>query len=1372
MRRTYINTQQNLDYYVSTIRASGDAATENVPTDEITEITPYNFSGEILYVSNKGTNNTTYNGTYIYFGDAADYSAHPENYPEIDGVFYVTEVKPVIIVRKKIGASGYECLTVDDDISRTPRKSYHRDYTIYTVKGTPNSQVLFNFLDIHGVTNGNNLYRLVDTSSIAFIDADQNRNFLIHPNTNSLHMSMYKDMGLEEFDFAHHVLDITYGGVTLPYVYKSSVYVPEDEYFEPYYTIEIKKLSVETQLNHSQEWFEDPNGWIGGDDHSDWDGYDNDTVAYHRDYLATLHKSSHKVNVVWKDSDGTVLETDANVVGGTVPHYDGTAPAKASDSLYDYEWAGWSDGTNTYAPGDPLPKISSPDDITYTAVYNVTPKFATVSGYEGEYDKESHSITVELNEGIEATVEYSVKDTNGTTWSDWSTEAPAETNVCDKQVRVRVTYNEITSEVANPVVLMITKATAAVTVTGNNSTAVYDGADHSVTGYTFTSTNPKYTQDDFTYSGSQTATRKDVGTTQMGLNNGTFTNTNPNFESVTFSVTDGYQIITVNEDEIVVTITGHSNTSDYDGSEHTVSGYEVTINNDLYTEDDFSFSGTAEAKRTDAGTSEMGLDASQFVNTNTNFSDVTFVIIDGYQQIDPIDVTVTIVGANNTADYDGQAHSVTGYTASADSTLYDVDADIEFTGEATASQTDVGTANMHLTSAMFSNKNPNFRTVTFEITDGYQKVEPIDVTVTIIGKTESFDYDGQAHTVTGYTATTDNDLFDVDSDITFDGDATATRTDAGTTGMNLTSAMFSCNNPNFGTVTFNVTDGSVTIDPINVTVTIVGANDTVDYDGSEHTVSGYTATADSDLYDVDSDFTFSGTAEVGRTDAGTTDMGLASNQFTNTNPNFATVTFNVTDGFITISPINVTVTITGNNETVDFDGAEHTVSGYTATANSDLYDVDNDFTFSGNAEAKRTDAGTTEMGLAVDQFENINPNFATVTFAITDGYITINPIDVTVTIVGANSAVDYDGQEHSVSGYTATADSDLYDVDNDFTFSGSAEAKRTNAGTTNMGLAADQFTNTNPNFAAVTFAITDGFIQIDPIAVVVTITGKTDTAVYNGEDHTVNGYDVEISNPLYTEDDFAFNGSASATQRNVGKAEMGLNEDQFENTNPNFESVTFEVTDGYQEITPLTVNVTITGNTDTVSYDGTEHTVTGYVVTSDSTLFTEADVLINWEGPVEVKGTDAGTYEMGLTEDLFRTENANFAATFTVEDGSLVITPIDVTVTITGNNDSVDYDGTEHMVAGNTATADSDLYDTAADFTFSGNAEAKRTDAGTTEMGLASNQFTNTNTNFGTVTFVIEQDGSITINPINVTVTITGNNDTVDYDGEEHTVSG
>ena len=1127
------------------------------------------------------------------------------------------------------------------------------------------------------------------------------------------------------------------------------------------------KISVQEKLNHDDTWFANPDGWIGGEDHSDWDGIPNETTAYHRDYQATLHKSTHKTTVEWKNYNDTLLERDTNVVGGTIPHYDSATPERASDDLYDYVFDGWTDGTDTYGVNDELPKVSTDDTITYTAVYRLIPKYATVNGYTGTYDKASHSVSVVFDDGISATAEYSVKNANSESWSDWSTEAPAETNVCDKQVRVRVTYNDITTEVPDAAALKITKATASVTVIGQSDVKPYDKAEHSVSGYEFTSDNTIYTQDDFSYTGSQTAARTDAGTTYMGLNEGTFANTNPNFENVTFSVTDGYQTITEFEDQIVVTIIGKNNTCSYDGDTHEVSGYDVTISGELYSEDDFSFTGTAAASLKNAGTENMGLTESMFRNNNLNFTHVSFVVIDGYQTIDPIDVTVTITGNNNTADYDGGEHRVDGYEVEFSSALY-TENDFSFSGNASAVRTDAGTTYMGLAAEQFTNTNNNFSEVTFEVTDGYQKIDPIDVTVKITGHNNTADYDGSEHSVSGYDVEIENELYK-ETDFTFNGSAEAARTDAGTTYMGLAAEQFTNTNNNFAKVTFEVTDGYQTIDPIDVTVKITGHNNTTDYDGTEHSVAGYDVEINSLLYTTD-DFMFNGTAEAKRTEAGTSRMWLDADQFININENFANVTFDVTDGYQTINKIDVTVLIKGHTDSVVYDGAEHTISGYDVEFTNPLY-TENDFTFSGSASAKQQNVGKKEMGLNADQFHNTNDNFNAVTFDITDGYQQITQLAVTVTIIGNSLECDYDGNEHFIKDYTFEATSELISSTDISVNMDPIEVRETDAGTYYLGLSDDMVRSENPNFD-VTFEVTDGCLKINPIDVTVTIEGAVITVDYDGAEHMVSGYSAEATNELYDPDeDLTYSGTAAVSRTNAGKTDLILNEDWFENSNPNFKTVTLDITDGYIEIKPIDVTVQIVGKNLTTDYDGSNHSVEGFEATCENNLY-NPDRDLTFNGDARADLTDAGTSYMGLDNSQFTNTNENFkTVTLEITDGYVTVNPIEVTVTITGHkDDDAVYNGGEYSVSGYDAEFSNPLY-TIDDFSFNGAAEASRTDAGTSYMGLTVEKFENISGNFTNVQFIVI-DGYQTVNPAEITVIITGNNDEVNYNGNSRSVSG
>ena len=455
--------------------------------------------------------------------------------------------------------------------------------------------------------------------------------------------------------------------------------------------------------------------------------------------------------------------------------------------------------------------------------------------------------------------------------------------------------------------------------------------------------------------------------------------------------------LTIERRPVAVAVTGHSDTAVYDGAEHSVSGYDVEISDALHTESDFSFSaytasdfhfsGVTEAKRTDAGTTNMGLAP---INDNENF-DVTFDVTDGYMEITPAKVTVIITGHFDTKPYNRQPQSVSGYDVTIDNDLY-TEADFTFSGEAAVSSIDAGTTYMGLTPGQFANNNDNFD-VTFDVTDGYMEITPITdpVKVTIIGNVVTADYDGEERSVSGYQAEADSDLYDVEQDFTFSGPQEIRETDAGEYDLKLDENQFENINANFPNVTFDVTDGHLTIEPIETTVRITGHHNTSPYDGAAHSVSGYDAQIEEGSPYKEEWISFAGTAEATLTNAGTVNMGLSAEHFSNRSDNFSSVTFEVTDGYQTITPISATVTVVGHTGEFAYDGAERSVEGYEVTFSTPLYNEDC-FEFNDTAEAKRTGAGVTEMRLLPDSFQNVSPNFDDVTFEVTDGWVKINPV--------------------------------------------------------------------------------------------------------------------------------------------------------------------------------------------------------------------------------------------------------------------------------------------------------------------------------------------------------------------------------------------
>ena len=188
--------------------------------------------------------------------------------------------------------------------------------------------------------------------------------------------------------------------------------------------------------------------------------------------------------------------------------------------------------------------------------------------------------------------------------------------------------------------------------------------------------------------------------------------------------------------------------------------------------------------------------------------------------------------------------------------------------------------------------------------------------------------------------------------------------------------------------------------------------------------------------------------------------------------------------------------------------------------------------------------------------------------------------------------------------------------------------------------------------------------------------------------------------------------------------------------------------------------IKITGNTATETYDGTEKSVTGYTTdVKDSSITVKLK-----EGKAAIaKGTNVDTYYMGLTADDFTATSINYMEiAIEVTDGYLTIKerpyhpnpPITdkITVEITGNSDSVVYDGTEHSVKDYTVKISDSRY-TEKDFTFSGKALASGVNAGAYEMGLKADQFKNTNARFTNVEFIIKADGVLTITQRPLTIT-------------------
>ena len=539
--------------------------------------------------------------------------------------------------------------------------------------------------------------------------------------------------------------------------------------------------------------------------------------------------------------------------------------------------------------------------------------------------------------------------------------------------------------------------------------------------------------------------------------------------------------------------------------------------------------------------------------------------------------------------------------------------------------------------------------------------------VELVANSDTVTYDGEEHSVSGFTGAPEGADFSAIK-------VGATGTEAGTYPANFADSTVGTVDATGKYIVTKTTNGNLTIDPIGtVTVTITGKHDSKVYNGSEQSVTGYTTDVGDKAITVE--LKEGKTAIAKGTNVGNYKMGLTAEDFEVSSNNYSEIKVVVVDGYLDITPVTdeVVVTITGNHAEKIYNGTEQSVEGYTVDVpDSSITVVHKE---GKTAIAKGTDVGRYEMNLKAEDFDAISTNYSNIKVVVVDGYLDITPVDETVIvkITGNHDSKVYNGTEQSVTGYTTDVGEKAITVA--LKEGKTAIAKGTDVGKYMMGLEAADFDVISTNYSKIEVVVEDGYLDITPITdeVVVTITGHKNEFTYDGKEHTVKGYDTSISNQLYNATDFTFTGKAEVSRTEVGTSDMGLKNDQFQNVSTNFTNVKFVVNDGsitikerpYRPNPSITdkITVEITGNSDSVVYDGTEHSVKDYTVKISDSRYTEKD--FTFSGKALASGVNAGTYEMGLKADQFKNTNARFTnVEFIIKaDGVLTITQRPLTIT-------------------------------------------------------------------------------------------------------------
>lgn len=622
--------------------------------------------------------------------------------------------------------------------------------------------------------------------------------------------------------------------------------------------------------------------------------------------------------------------------------------------------------------------------------------------------------------------------------------------------------------------------------------------------------------------------------------------------------------------------------------------------------------------------------------------------------------------------------------------------------------------------------------------------------ITLIAKSKTAVYDGRNQSASGVY----NSTFLIrGSEYTVSGFTTEdpSKKNAGTYSNNINGTpVVKDSDGNDVTYQFKVTtvNGKLTITKREVTLT--SATDSKTYDGTALTNHEVTVGGDGFADGEGAAYTVTGSQ---------TETGSSPNSFTYVlNNSTRADNYEITkkDGTLTVNPVTdeVTVKITGNTGTALYDGQAHVVSGYTYSISGSSHYTEEDFSLKDGviASVTRTAAGTYQMGLTADSFQNHNSNFTNVTFAVTDGTLTIGKRSVIMT--SGSGTKTYDGAPLTNHSVTVTGDGFVSGEGADYTYSGSQTAKGSSKNTFTYTLK-EGTSEDNYNIKTA-----EGDLVVTAAkSVVVQITGNSSTVKYSGKEQTVTGYTAVSSNENYTSKDFSYRGRQTAAGTEAGSYQMGLSADSFTNTNDNFEDVTFKIVqDG--TLTIQKRDVTLTSATGSKTYDGTPLT--------NDTVTVSGDDFAEGEGAdYHVTGTitDAGTVPNSFDYTL---KTGTKAANYNIScvEGKLTVNPVEtaVTVNIEGATGAETYSGTEQSVTGYDVTSVSNpLYKEEYAVLKSGKtATAAGTDAGSYPMGLNADSFENSSRNFKNVTFEVK-DGSLTISPRQVTLTSASDSKT--YDG-------
>lgn len=351
-------------------------------------------------------------------------------------------------------------------------------------------------------------------------------------------------------------------------------------------------------------------------------------------------------------SDSKTYDGTALVNGG----YDLTGTLKAGDTLDVTVSGSVTNVADNKADNNVITSVKVlRNGIDVTAQYTITkvPGTLTINQrpvtFTGESATKPYTGSEQKINGITEDGLLEGHTYTGLTYSAKGKDADEYNGAFSGTVKIMNGNADVTGNYAvtkTPGKLTITAVTGEVTVTikENSATYTYDGTEKTVTGYTVKSiSNPLYTVNDFTFSGTASASGTKADFYPMQVNASDFTNKNANFSNVKFVIEDGG--LTIEPIETPIVITADSNEKEYDGTALTDSGYTYTegvlVSGDVLT-------AVVAGSQTDAGssankvTSYKVMRGEEEVTANYTFGDS----VDGTLKVTPRAITITVSDAS------------------------------------------------------------------------------------------------------------------------------------------------------------------------------------------------------------------------------------------------------------------------------------------------------------------------------------------------------------------------------------------------------------------------------------------------------------------------------------------------------------------------------------------------------------------------------------------------------------------------------------------------------------------------------------------------------------------------------------------------------